>query len=267
MAFVANATADIDAQSQYKTIITICIVMSTLSLFIVGARLGIRTMHSSTATDDWMSLLSLLFAIAYSALNLITYTRVNYAGRPVYQLGISFFKIALLISYLRLLRGTDRKAYRMAIWLTIVFVSCSHLSTALLLLFSCNPIDKSWNPLKSGTCLPTGASFTAYAAVTITSDVLVTVLPIPILYSLNIRVEKKVGLIGSFTLGLFTTLCSILRYQQINRIQFGDGNSTMLVVWGVIEFHVGTMVSSLPLSAAHMHAPRQRLPFQATGIR
>lgn len=72
--------------------------------------------------------------------NLITYTRVNYAGRPVYQLGISFFKIALLISYLRLLRGTDRKAYRMAIWLTIVFVSCSHLSTALLLLFSCNPV-------------------------------------------------------------------------------------------------------------------------------
>ncbi|KAJ3477046.1 hypothetical protein NLG97_g8946 [Lecanicillium saksenae] len=61
--------------------------------------------------------------------------------------------------------------------------------------------------------------------------------------------EKKLGLIGIFCLGLFTTLCSILRYTQINRIQFGDGNSTMLVVWGVIEFNVGNIVSSLPFLA------------------
>ncbi len=32
------------------------------------------------------------------AADLIAYTRVNYAGRPFYQMGISFFKIALLIS-------------------------------------------------------------------------------------------------------------------------------------------------------------------------
>lgn len=69
------------------------------------------------------------------------------------------------------------------------------------------------------------------------------------LCTLNLRLEKKIGLAGSFALGLFTTLCSVLRYTQIKRIQFGDGNSTLLVVWGVIEFHVGTIVSSLPFLA------------------
>lgn len=44
------------------------------------------------------------------------YTRVNFAGRPIYQVGISFFKIALLISYLCLLRGTDQRLYRLVVW-------------------------------------------------------------------------------------------------------------------------------------------------------
>lgn len=100
-------------------------------------------------------------------------------------------------------------------------------------------VEKSWKPLVEGSCLAPGPSFTAYAVVTIVSDIVVAVLPIPMLLALNIQFEKKLGLIGIFALGLFTTVCSILRYLQINRIQYGDGNTTMLILWGVIEFNVG----------------------------
>lgn len=71
-------------------------------------------------------------------------------------------------------------------------------------------------------------------------------IPIPVLLKLNVSRSKKLGLIGIFLLGLFTTICSIQRYLQIDRIQFGDGNSTMLVLWGVIEFNVGVSLC-LPL--------------------
>lgn len=90
-------------------------------------------------------------------------------------------------------------------------------------------------------------------------------LPIPVLIKLEVKLSKKLGLIGLFTLGLFTTFCSIMRYTTIDRIQHGDGNSTMLVLWGTIEFNVGVcpplvrttekqltsqnMVSSLPFLA------------------
>jgi hypothetical protein len=201
------------------------------------------------------------------AASLIPYTRVNFAGRPIYQIGISFFKIALLISYLRLLKGTDQKTYRYVVFGTILLVFLGHLGCALSLIFACNPVDKSWNPLKAGTCLAAGPSFTAYAVVTIVSDIVVAILPLPVLLKLNIQTSKKVGLIGIFLLGLFTTVCSILRYTQIDRISHGDGNSTMLVLWGTIEFNVGVsnlhsglcmhtanplfqnMVSSLPFLA------------------
>ncbi|KAL0932841.1 uncharacterized protein CTRU02_211804 [Colletotrichum truncatum] len=268
MGWVLNATSEVDAISQWPTIIAICTVLSVLSIAVVGSRLWIRNNARGLAPDDWVSVLSQVFALIYSGLtigqtryglglpialrpkaNLIKYTRINFAGRPVYQIGISFFKIALLISYLRLLKGTDQKSYRRAVWLTIILIFLAHLGCAFSLIFACTPVDKSWNPLKDGHCLAPGPSFTAYAVVTIVSDVVVAILPIPVLLKLNIRLEKKVGLIAIFLLGLFTTLCSILRYLEINRIQFGDGNSTMLVLWGTIEFHVGNIVSSLPFLA------------------
>ncbi|KAM3477664.1 hypothetical protein MY8738_006315 [Beauveria namnaoensis] len=136
MAFVANATAEINAQSQYKIIITICLVMTSLSV-VIGTRLVfagvysvlciIRTYHSITETKYGLGLPLAL----RPPQNIVTYLEVNYAGRPIYQISISFFKIALLIGYLRLLQGTSNKAYRGAIWCTIAFVSVSHVGSAM----------------------------------------------------------------------------------------------------------------------------------------
>jgi hypothetical protein len=81
--------------------------------------------------------------------NLIPFTRVNYAGRPIYQVGISFFKIALLISYLRLFDGTNQKLYRKIIWATIVLVFLAHLGCALALVFACQPVRALSLPLSS----------------------------------------------------------------------------------------------------------------------
>jgi hypothetical protein len=66
---------------------------------------------------------------------------VNFAGRPIYQMGISFFKIALLISYLRLLKGTAQKTYRLIVWITIILVFMSHVGCTLSLIFACDPVS------------------------------------------------------------------------------------------------------------------------------
>ncbi|GAB1321014.1 hypothetical protein MFIFM68171_11224 [Madurella fahalii] len=268
MGWVENATPEVDAESEYRTIIAICVVLSVFSIAIVGARLWIRHKNHGLAADDWMATLSVVFALIYSVLcivqtkyglglpvlsrpkaNLIPYTRSNYAGRPIYQMGISFFKVALLISYLRLFKGTSHNAYRRVVWIAMVAIVAGHLGCALTLIFACSPVERSWNPSVPGTCLAPGPSFTAYAIVTIVSDVVVAIIPIPALVQLKVNRGKKIGLVVIFLLGLFTTLCSVFRYLQIDRIQYGDGNSTMLILWGVIEFNVGNMVSSLPFLA------------------
>lgn len=191
---------------------------------------------------------------------MVTFVRLNYVGRPIYQLGVSFFKIALLISYLRLLKGTDRTTYRKVIKTTMALVFLAHLGCSLALIFACSPvrrpkffhplatgftdglypqIQESWNPAIAGNCLPTLSSFMAYSLITIVSDVIVIVLPVPLLLKLNMSLNKKIGLVVMLLLGLFTTLCSVFRCLQIRKISNGNGNSTLLVLWGVIEFNVG----------------------------
>jgi hypothetical protein len=107
-----------------------------------------------------------------------------------------------------------------------------------------------------GKCLAAGPSFTGYAVVTIVADVVVAVLPIPVLAKLEIKLAKKIGLIVIFTLGIFTTICSVQRYRQIDRIQNPkDGNSTMLVLWGTIEFNVGVSnFSRFNMCRANVHS-------------
>lgn len=268
MGWVDNASPEVEELSDYRLIIAISVFISVISISVVCARLYVRHTNHGLGADDHMAALSMFFALLYSIIcivqtkyglglplalrpkpNLVPYTRWNYAGRPIYQMGISFFKVALLISYLRLFQGTSYRGYRATVWITIVAVVLGHLGCSLCLVLACNPVYKSWEPLASGTCLAPGPSFTGYAIVTIVSDIAVTIIPLPVLIKLNVSRSKKIGLVFIFVLGLFTTICSVLRYLQIDRIQYGDGNSTMLILWGVIEFNVGNMVSSLPFLA------------------
>ncbi len=175
-------------------------------------------------------------------LTLMVLAQVNFAGRPFYQIGILGFKVALCWAYLRILKTSQKPRYRALVWTVMIACTIGHVAGALILIFQCSPVRKSWYPLTPGTCLPNDATFYGLAAVSIFFDVFIFFLPIPLLLSLNIDAKKKVVLCGVFLLGLLTTVCSILRMYQITAIA-KTGNSTMLVLWGVIELNIGVCCS------------------------
>lgn len=113
-------------------------------------------------------------------------------------------------------------------------------------MFQCKPVQKSWIPKTPGSCLRNDITFYVLAAITIIFDCIIFFLPIPILLQLQINARRKAGLMVIFLLGAFTTVCSIMRMVQIITIA-KNGNSTMLVLWGVIELNVGVGLPS-PLS-------------------
>lgn len=158
--------------------------------------------------------------------------------------GILGFKVALCIAYLRILRRTTtNKLYKYLIWTVMVTCILGHVIGTLVLIFQCQPVQKSWLPLTNGTCLSNNTTFYALAGVTIFFDIVIFFLPIPLLLNLNMELAKKLILCGVFLLGLLTTVCSILRLVQIGAIAT-TGNSTMLVLWGVIELNVGVSITS-----------------------
>jgi hypothetical protein len=71
MVWVDNATPEVDAESQWRTIVTICSVLSTLSVAVVGTRLWLRHKNHGLASDDWMAAIAMVFALLYSILCIV----------------------------------------------------------------------------------------------------------------------------------------------------------------------------------------------------
>ncbi len=71
MTWVENATPEVDAQSQWQTILGVCLSLSVLSIAVVSTRLWIRYKARGLAADDYMSALSMIFALIYSILCIV----------------------------------------------------------------------------------------------------------------------------------------------------------------------------------------------------
>ncbi|TEY59728.1 hypothetical protein BOTCAL_0187g00020 [Botryotinia calthae] len=266
--WVYNSTPEVNAQSNYPTILGASFPILVLMLITVGARLYVRVRTvRGIGADDWAVVIAAICSIIYNActiaqsrwglglpltlrpiVNLNTYSRINYAGRPFYMMGILGFKVSLCLSYLRIL-SKGQPTYRLLIWIVMVLCILGHTVGTLVLMFNCHPIQKSWMPTTPGSCLPTGPLFYGLAITTIIFDVIIFFLPIPFLYGLRMDRSKKFGIIGVFALGILTTVCSVLRMIEIPIISKGNGNSTMLVVWGNIELNVGIILTSMPVLA------------------
>ena len=81
MGWVENATPEVEALSQWPTILAVCLVLSFLSIVTVSMRLWIRFKARGLAADDWMASLSMVFALIYSVLCIVRKCNIN-AFRP-----------------------------------------------------------------------------------------------------------------------------------------------------------------------------------------
>ena len=152
------------------------------------------------------------------------------------MLGVTGHKVALCLAYLRLV-GPTMKPFRKAVWIVMRLIITSHLASTLFIILQCQPVTKSWKPWLSGSCLANYPTWDVTAAITIVCDVVTFFLPVPMLARLQMDRRRKVGIILVFTLGLFTTVCSVMRMLQIKQIA-KDGNNSTLVLWGTAELNV-----------------------------
>ena len=75
-------------------------------------------------------------------------------------------------------------------------------SNLLTLIFGCTPIDKSWNPTTPGHCIPATKVGLFYGSMNFSTDVLIFVLPLPMVWRLKLSRENKLGVILIFMGGV-----------------------------------------------------------------
>ncbi|CAF9916029.1 MAG: hypothetical protein HETSPECPRED_002731 [Heterodermia speciosa] len=109
----------------------------------------------------------------------------------IYLISLLGYKTSILILYLRLF--AVNKTFRYLTWSTIFFVT-GYLSANLLTqIFGCSPREKYWLPDTAGHCIDYTKAGLAYGAMNIISDLIIFVLPLPIVWRLGLTRREKAG--------------------------------------------------------------------------
>lgn len=89
-----------------------------------------------------------------------------------------------------------------AAWSTAAVIVAWSLATILSGFLICRPFALSWDQTLEGECGNQVLSYTITGALNLVTDVVVFLLPIPYLWTLQLRFYKKMVLLITFSMGL-----------------------------------------------------------------
>ena len=125
--------------------------------------------------------------------------QVTYITAPVYQLCNGFTKLSLLVVYLQL---SPQKWFRVGAWFSIVVVTLYTSIITVLMFFHCRPVRRAFDfTIETGSCLDAGVLYMATAVSNIITDIMLFVLPTPMVLKLKMAGSRKIAAIAIFGIG------------------------------------------------------------------
>lgn len=108
----------------------------------------------------------------------------------------------------------------------------------LVALLTCQPFAKSWDKSLPGTCGDVTKSFVAIASLDVAIDFLILILPMPVIWHLQMPKVTKIGLSALFAVGTFDMIIGALRIQATAKTNF-DGDWELSLgenyFWSIME--------------------------------
>ena len=117
----------------------------------------------------------------------------------LYNTGITLVKLSALCFYARVFRVS--RVLRIILWTVGSLVVSWWITFDILAILTCNPPKKQWDTAIEGHCIDSYGSFIGAAAPNVLIDVIILVLPMPMLWKLNVKLRRKLALIGAFAVG------------------------------------------------------------------
>lgn len=124
--------------------------------------------------------------------------QLNYVWGIMYDMNLNLIKISLLLLYIRIF---PVRWFTITSWTLIVFLIAFTVTLLGKDIFACVPVRKVWEPLIPGHCINSVITYYWASAVFIVTDLLVLLLPQPLVWHLQIAKWRKVGLSVLFCLG------------------------------------------------------------------
>ncbi|KUI73557.1 hypothetical protein VM1G_09165 [Cytospora mali] len=177
--------------------------------------------------------------------------KLFYIGETLYLTLLGLTKVSVLCFYLRIF---PNPRFRVLCWVVICWVLVSTTTFVILQIFQCTPASATWESWKGNypvpyQCFDVNALVYAAAGFSIGQDIIILVIPLPLLLNLNTKWRRKLGIVFMFSLGLFVLVTSCIRLRFVVRF----ARSTNLawdyadtLNWSGVEVAVSIVVASLP---------------------
>ncbi|CAG8893019.1 unnamed protein product [Penicillium egyptiacum] len=222
-----------------------------LAVITVGLRFytRLRVQGQRIAADDWMIVGALLAVTACFALIVIAVElmRVLFAFVVLYVLTVPLIKLSVLLFYRRIFGMTY------PIWFCVFLTIGYFLSGTIAFLACCRPVSYFWTQFEErsgGKCVFNLYPFyISHAAINVATDGIILLVPIPIVWKLQMRWTQKLMLSGIFLVGGFVLIASLIRIYYITFLRTSADYTWVMgkfFVWSSVEPCIGILCACLP---------------------
>ncbi|KAL1959485.1 hypothetical protein VTO42DRAFT_1930 [Malbranchea cinnamomea] len=174
-----------------------------------------------------------------------------YTYQMVYLVDLCAVKFSILTFY-RII--STQRAYRIAVYTVMGIVAAFTVAMVFVNAFECpNPSD-AWSVeilfQGSSSCHDLHPIYYGQAAFNILSDVVILLLPMPVLHSLQMRRNKRIALIGIFSVGAIAVIASGVRVYALTLWSAPDADvpyeGANILIWSQIEINAAIISASIP---------------------
>ncbi|KAL5378295.1 hypothetical protein DPSP01_009227 [Paraphaeosphaeria sporulosa] len=195
-----------------------------------------------------------LSGLAFPLANMPAFFKYVYVYAILIIFAYSFIKLSIGFFLLRL---ADRTRWRTFLIATLVFLVAFTIGSTMAIIFQCIPVRAAYDlslkpPLGNAKCYPISIFKNIgvfNSSVNIATDLLFALLPIPIVWKLQVNVQTKLGLSFCMALGLLATATAIyktpMQYHFFDEMDF-TGNGSWYYIWQQVEMNVGITAANLP---------------------
>ncbi|KAK3323101.1 hypothetical protein B0T19DRAFT_334397, partial [Cercophora scortea] len=248
--------------------IEITIFIFALTILLLRLYVRIRILRH-TGYDDWIMVAAMCFGMGVTISTILASTlygwdrhvydirfdtlikgrQISMAIQALFVLSSYLAKLSILVSYLRL--APIDSWFRRLTNVAIVTVVLACVGAIILLFSQCVPVKSYWD-IFSGSrhCLPEAPPLLVQAILTVTTDFIVWVLPLPTFYHARLPLGQRIALIVLFSFGLFVVVAACARTYWIWYVLEDTYDPTWegynLWTWTAVEVHLGVVCGCVP---------------------
>ncbi len=174
------------------------------------------------------------------------YAKSIIAMECLYCIGTASFKFSALLLFHRIFGSVPR--FTALLWSLAVLIIANNVAEIFLSVFQCTPVNKAWDPTVPGSCVDIILAACIPGAINVLSDFITVLLPMPLVWGLQMPLNRKIQLVAIFLLSGFVCIASTYRTVVVKRLSHQDASWADVdpAIWAVVENAIGIVSASLP---------------------